>query len=388
MATISPLPSGSYRVRIRRKGMKSLDKSFKSEHEANEWARETESKQMVGHTAHSNAPGSMTVLKAWQGYQLSTIYGEKAPRTRQREVSAMKAIIRLLGEYSLTSLTGPIIQIEFIDKRAREKRKNDFIQGDTIRIEIATLGAILKWAKRRGYIQEVTTRLADFEMPKLGKRNARITREQEQDLYMAAHGYCEALAKKAIEERKEPNWSPLYWLHFVMDTGTRPGEAAKLKMEWIQNAGTEIHIPKEEHKPGTDRIIIVRKGALSKAMAQASKAKSTYLFFSISRKGIPTPLKYSGPYRKIRLLAGVPKEACPHIMRHERISRLFETTSLSDSQIAALVGDKDTASLRPYTHLRTSELREKLEEHQADEDRKALHGIMEREFKKASLNRS
>ena len=61
-------------------------------------------------------------------------------------------------------------------------------------------------------------------------------------------------------------------------------------------------------------------------------------------------------------------------MRHEVISRLFEDTDLSDSQIAALVGDVNVLSLAPYKHLRVGKLRGKQDAHIA-EQRSAMDAI-------------
>jgi len=364
LATISLLPSGSYRARIRRRGVKNLDKSFKTITEAEAWAKEIEAEQAKGYTAHSKEPGAMSLTEAWHGYQTSITYREKAPSTQKREQSAMLAVKRLIGEYSLTSLTEAIIQRDFIDKRTREKRKDDYIQGDTVRIELVLVTSILIWAKRRGHISEVVSKKADFERPKLGKRDQRISREQEQQLRSAARIYNAMRAGEDLDAKKLPNFSPSAWLDFCLATGTRPGEAAKIELAWIKYENTEIHM---RHKPGTKRVIIVTPGSLEKQIERARAAKSKFLFYSISREGKPTYFKYSGTFTKIRTLAGLPKTIIPHIMRHEYISRLFETSGFSDGQIASLVGDEDVASLKPYMHLRTSELRGKLEEHQKAE---------------------
>lgn len=363
MATISLLPSGAYRVRIRRRGVKSLTQSFKSEKEADTWAKETEASLAIGFTAHVKEPGAMSLTEAWSGYQTSITYREKAPSTQKREQSAMLAVKRLLGDYSLTSLTEAIIQREFIDKRMLEKRKDDFIQGDTVRIELVLITSILIWAKRRGHISEVVSKKADFEKPKLGKRDQRISQEQEQALRTSAKIYTATRIGIDLDAKKLPNYSPEAWLIFCLETGTRPGEAAKIQLKWIKD-GNAIHM---KHKPGAMRVIIVTPGSLDAQIERAKKAKSNFLFYSTSRDGHPTFFKYSGIFNKIRNLAGLPKTIIPHIMRHEYISRLFERSGFSDGQIAALVGDADVASLKPYMHLRTSELREKLEEHQKAE---------------------
>lgn len=238
MATISLLPSGSYRARIRRRGMKNLDKAFKTKNEAETWAKETEAEQAKGYTAHSKAPGAMSLYEAWLGYKSSFRYSEKAPSTQKREVSAMLAVGRLLGDFSLTSISEAIIQSDFIDKRAREKRKDKHIKGDTVRIEVVLITTILTWAKRRGHIAEVVSKRADFEKPKMGRRDQRISREQEQALRSAAKIYTTARAWQDIESKKPANYTPEAWLHFCLATGTRPGEAATIELKWIKEGGS------------------------------------------------------------------------------------------------------------------------------------------------------
>ena len=95
-------------------------------------------------------------------------------------------------------------------------------------------------------------------------------------------------------------------------------------------------------------------------MACARRVGSPYLFYSLTRAtGEWQPYQYSSAWRRTRKLADVKVEA--HGMRREGISRFFERSSLTDGQIALLVGDVNPMSLEPYKHLRSEELRPQME---------------------------
>jgi integrase len=49
-----------------------------------------------------------------------------------------------------------------------------------------------------------------------------------------------------------------------------------------------------------------------------------------------------------------------HDLRHEATSRLFETTTMRDSEVALVTGHKTLAMLKRYTHLRAKDIRDKL----------------------------
>ena len=50
-----------------------------------------------------------------------------------------------------------------------------------------------------------------------------------------------------------------------------------------------------------------------------------------------------------------------HDLRHEAISRLFETTDLTDMEIMSISGHKSVQMLRNYTHLRSGRLASRLD---------------------------
>lgn len=365
MATPRQLPNGVWRVQILRKGMPKFDRVVPTEAEAWQLIREAEvdlakRKAAIAERSATAADGVRTVRDAWAGYKDSVRYEEKADRTRSREASSAMHILRILGDYALHALTIHDVQ-HYIDTRRKEKNQHGRkLSGDTIRIEKATLSAVLQWAKRRGFIlQNVAYSAKDLEMPRCKGREVRITLRQELRMYELA---------ESRNDRANPNFP--VWLRFQFATGTRPGESARIKLAWVDLNRGEIRIPRMAHKNRRPRLIILVGETLERVRHQASLAAlagSPYLFWSIATKtGDFSPLYYDKAWNAIKTKAGLPADAVPHSTRHEKISRLFETTNFSDSVIAALVGDVDTASLKPYKHLRSAALRERVEDHMSN----------------------
>lgn len=362
MASPRRLPNGTFRVQIIRKGLPKFDRVVNTEEEAWVLIRDAEvdmSKRRAAIAVQTSVStdGVKTVRDAWTGYQDSVRFEEKAVKTRSREVSASVHILRILGDYALHAMTVMDVQ-HYVDVRRKEKNQHGKkLSGDTLRIEKSVISSMLSWAKKRGYIQaNVAYSSRDLEMPKCRGRVVRITMRQELEMYRLA------------EERNErANESFPVWMRFGFATGTRPGEAAKIKVSWLNLERGEIHLPRHEHKNGRPRVIILVGDMLERVRRQAERAALTgspFLFWSISAKdGSFKPLYYDKSWALIRDAVGLPPETVPHSMRHEKISRLFETTDFSDSVIAALVGDVDTNSLKPYTHLRSAALRERVEDH-------------------------
>lgn len=364
MATPRKQANGKWRVQIIRHGMPKFDKVVDTEEEAWQVIREAEvdlAKRRVSIAERTSASldGVKTVRDAWAGYKDSVKFEEKAAKTRSREIAASVAILRILGDYALHALTVRDLQ-HFIDTRRKEKNQHGKrISGDTIRIEKSTLSSALSWAKRRGYVeQNIAYSARDLEMPRCEGREVRITQRQELQMYELA---------ESRSERANQNFP--VWLRFQFATGCRPGESARIKLAWVNLERGEIHIPRYAHKNRQPRLILLVGDMLERIKRQAGLAAvagSPYLFWSISTvDGAFAPLYYDKAWNAIKTKVGLPTDAVPHSTRHEKISRLFETTDFSDSVIAALVGDVDAGSLKPYKHLRSAALRGKVEDHMA-----------------------
>jgi integrase len=362
MASYRTMKSGSTRVLIRRKTLGSLCKTFKTADEAHRWA-EAEEARMLRQVLEEPAGAAIgiTLREAWEHYQRSPDFKKKAPSTRRRETQAAVPVLRHMGGLSMMAINRARAQY-YVDERCTEKNpRGEDLAGDTIYREKELLSALFRWAIIRGYATVNPTKMG-LAMPKCNIREARISVEQESKLYDAAFDYIEP---KGAGHPPNPNL--FTWFQFVMLTGTRPGEAAKIELEWVNMKGKEIRIPRMSHKTRRPRIILLTEATARMVKLQLEYAKgegSHYLFFSRGKGGFK-PYAYAKPWRAICKRAGVPDSVKPHSARHELISRLFERTDLSDSQVAMLVGDVHPLSLKPYTHLRANRLRPKLAEFEA-----------------------
>jgi integrase len=373
MATISKLPSGRFRAQIRRKGFAEIHQIFNSHAEAEAWVNDVEPR-LLGKDVQQQVSAA-TLRDIWKSYHLSTTFANKRPATRIRETHAWAPIDRLVGGVPIAGLSEQAVQIQFFDPRTAEKNKQGGrISGDTVRIERALLSQLFSYGKRRGLVTYNPIKGGDFDLPKCRPREGRINRIMEQKLYDTAKihlnkGFDWAAFEegKAGEDSKE-NLSGVNWLIYMFNTGSRPGEASKIKLSWISSDFTRINVPAANHKPDHPRIVLTDhiKFKLEGWVDNAEKQGSEWLFYSFTQKDmkvIPRPFDYSAFWRRVAKKAAVEKGITPHIIRHEFISRLFEETNLSDRQIATLVGDKNPASLQPYAHLRTGLLAPNLQSH-------------------------
>lgn len=357
MATIAQRPDGKWRVQIRRKALGRHEGTFDTREEADAWARETEARLISRAVMEPIAGSGLLFETVAHQYLNSRTYLEKAEKSRSRELQCSVRVLEHFSGKTIASISRHAIQ-QYIDKRATDRKKNgQLYSGDTIRLERAFISCVFRYALRRNLVSENPAN-TELDLPACHSREGRILPEQEIDLYDTAVEY-------AISHHKT-NGNLVPWLDFVFSTGVRPGEAAKLELDWIKFEKEEIHIPRRGNKNRAPRVILLTEALTRMLKTQAEAAKkagSPYLFWSFTKKRGFTPYSYNQPWRRICDKAGIPKDIVPHLVRHEFISRLFESTSLSDTQVATLAGDVHVLSLEPYKHLRTNRLRPSFEEH-------------------------
>lgn len=397
MATIHELPSGSFRVQIRRKGVAAVGKTFKTRAEAEDWARDQENGLMGKHhqAAARVAADGLTFAELVQRYFDSPVFSGKAESTQSRERGTAKRLLEQFGSYGIGVIDSGVVQ-DYLDVRAKERKRlasgrvlKVSVSADTVRLEKALLSQLFKFAKRRKLVAQ-NIMLDSFDLPTCKPREGRITLQQQMRMFDAAQ---ELLADP------KANRSLLPWLFFVFETGTRPGEAAKAELEWFNLEARKVNIPRRGQKKRNPRVVLLSDElveVLTEQAALAKEAGSAYMFFSRVKEArerdkrgqpvrrrrtaeetaarAPKPYAYHSSWGRLCARAGVPKGVNPHIVRHEFISRLFENTDLNDGQIAALVGDVNVLSLEPYKHLRVERLRTKQDAHM-DELRQALEQL-------------
>jgi len=227
-------------------------------------------------------------------------------------------------------------------------------------------------------------------LPKCKMREGRINREVEQRLYDVGFDHLSSgldwdeFDKTGGGDNPNDNMSGYNWLRYMFQTGSRPGEASRIKLSWISSDFTRIHVPAEYHKPRVPRVVLTDQISMSLQgwYENAKKKGSEYLFYSYTTERELRHFDYSAFWRRVAPKAKLEKGITPHIIRHEFISRLFEETDFSDTKIAAIVGDTNTASLRPYVHLRAAALAPDLKVHNQQEILRRHDEVKKRKQKK------
>jgi integrase len=367
------LPSGHWRAVIRRKSLGTHSAVFPTREAALRWRAEKLAALYKAKSATSTAPALKDVVAE---YLLSVRYLRKAPGTQTREKCAVAPLLFVGGrkggnprpwsEHPVDIIDGLDIQ-NYIDTRTREpcqRNTGKTVSPDSVRLEVRLLSCVFKHAVQRRYRQgnPALARHSGFDLPPSNVRDTRISSVDEFHLYDHAYG--------RICDSRRANAALYPWLKFVGATGCRPGEAARIELAWYNVEARHIDIPRRGTKKRNPRRVLITEALAAELQAQfdrAISAGSKYLFFSKSRKsGEPIPFQYSTGWRAVRKLAGVTSEA--HGMRRELISRLFESSGLTDGQIALIVGDVNVMSLEPYKHLRATELRAQYDAFQQAQD--------------------
>lgn len=359
------LPSGRWRAQIRRADLGHHGVVFDTQAAAVAWER-AKLGELLTKRAKENGQGK-SLAAVVDEYFASARFLRKAEGTQRRERSAAQAVLNRWagkGQVCRPWSDKPVELIDATDinahiglRMAERTRRGQPVSPDSIRLEVRLLSAVMKHAVRQRYrtSNPALARLSGLDMPVTTPREGRISEAQELKLEASARGRITRSA------RSNPCLYP--WLIYVRETRSRPGEAAKIELAWIDLDKKVIDVPRRGSKKRTPRRVILTDDMVALVAAQRERALrdgSRFLFYSRHRKtGEWQPYKYSHAWQDIRAEAGVASEA--HGMRREGISRLFERSNLTDGQIALLVGDVNPMSLEPYKHLRAGELRPQLE---------------------------
>ena len=89
-----------YRVQVRRKGFPTYDQVF-----ATRQLAEAAQARVLGEQKLVLKPGDITLNEAWERYRDSVDFSRKSASTQKPELTRIKPILAVLGEYSATALT-------------------------------------------------------------------------------------------------------------------------------------------------------------------------------------------------------------------------------------------------------------------------------------------
>lgn len=324
MATFTKRANGKWQVKIRRKGQKTLSKTFLQKSIAQQWARDVELK--IDRGAFESTLLAETVLfsASLQRYWEEVVQYQKAANTT---IYTLNTWITLFDGYHMLDMTTDVIK-EYKEKRLKT------VKGDTIRRELLLLRRFFKYAMDEWQIYlPKGNPILPISLPKKGRsRERRLESGEYQKLMVEANKYQGIIS---------------YLIDFAIETGMRRGEILKLSWSELCVNKRTIRIP--DTKNGDDRIVPLSTKALNILTLQPKKSEKV---FNITADTV------THAFAKVATRAGL-KNLRFHDMRHEATSRLFER-GLQLMEVSAITGHKDLTMLKKYTHLRAEDLAKKL----------------------------
>lgn len=326
--SITALPSGRYRVQIRKRSLK-FDQLFDTRKEAERAEAEA--------LARAQPPDQdIKVRSLWARYVDSQLFGDKTENTRRTERTRIQPILEHLGNYTLGELEkSPGVIYDYMDMRRKHisPRTKKKLSGTSVRLEIAALSSVVEFAKKRRLVHE--NFVSRISRPASGRRNRRISNEEQGSLSIHSRSEHETLARAAR-----------FGL-LVRHLGCRPGELCALLISQVRLERQEVYFP--ETKNEEDRAAHLTKDARELIHLQLETVPEgcPYLFWSVSRSGEFTPYGYASGVRLLRRKGVVESDYHSHAGRREFVSRGIEA-GVPLTTLKKQSGHKSTQALEIY----------------------------------------
>lgn len=327
MASITKVGS-SWRALIRRKGHKTLCKTFKTKAQAEVWARQRESEIDRGEIVAE--PGVLTVLELLRAYRELRDQARPIADT-SNEHYMLKHLEAGLGHQRVSALSTEDL-VGFC-----QMRKEEGAGPYTINMEISKLGTALRYAG--AFLKISLPDIVGQARPLLnhlgligggGKRERRPTEDE---------------IARLLEQLKQP-YADI--VRFGIATAMRRGEIVKLRWDDLDSEKRLVLVRDRKDprkKQGNDQWIPLLGDAWDLVQRQPTNSDR---IFPVHEQ---TLSKY---FKEACDALGIP-DLHFHDLRHEGTSRLFEK-GYEIQQVSLVTGHKDWRHLRRYTNLHPEDL--------------------------------
>ena len=315
MATFTKVNTG-WRAQIRRKGHKSIARTFDTKAEAERWAFDIESTIGNGTYVDNREALSTTLQECLERYAIEVIPHKKGARQDSYRIKAWQS------DPLATKGIGTIKQIDVA--RWRDGRMAEGYSGGTITRDLALLSHVFTIAiKEWGF--PIANPVLMIRKPKSNLARDRRLHPGEEELLLK---HCD------FEMRS--------FIILAIETAMRRGELAKLRREWIK--GRVAYLP--DTKNGSPRAVPLSKRALEAISALPIRIDGKLFEYQDDA--------YTKEFIRVCKRADISGLRL-HDLRHEATSRLFEK-GLDVMQVKTITGHKSLQMLSRYTHLKADEL--------------------------------
>jgi integrase len=355
-----------YDCRIHRRGLGTVSKTFKKKDEAERWSNGVESKIDRGESVSRKADKTMFVAACAEFLQ-----HYKPLKGKEKEITpgVVQVVQRLAYDFkprAISQITNQVIQAwidEFLNTEVatqerkiihpyynagldKDGNKRKYSEG-TVRRHFFVLKKVLEWYSVRENFILPSNLFLQIRVPRAwaGKRRRRLEAGELELLHAAA--------LKGYDHKVE--WPLL--IDFAVNTAARSQEIIKAKWSDLNLEGRSWAIPPENVKTATFRTVPLSKKSLTilEKMDTLKKSGDDRIFHMWRDSAT-----VSKGFRRLTVRAGV-DDFRFHDLRHEGVSRLFETTDLTDSEIMSITGHTSSEMLKAYSALRPNALARRLD---------------------------
>jgi integrase len=329
MASISRLPSGKWRARVRVAGVY-RGQSFDTRKQATAWAAEVE-----GLVDSASVSGLSAVPKTATASDLIGKYTESVPnRWGKTKTASLKMLDRELGTVRLSALNAAALR-DFIDARAKQGAGGVTIAGD-----LSILSAVLKWARSARQL-DVDPRVALDARASLPHRGL-DTRSQEREREPTDAELAILYAHWASKPRMRNDMRTV--CEFLLATAMRLGEVCSLRIEDIDPTVPSIVVRDRKdprRKKGNTQTVPLLPEAWAIAQRMQGERNEGQLFAGL------TTVAASAAFTRACTDCGI-EDLHLHDLRHRGTADLFRK-GLDIPRVALMTGHKTWQMLRRYT---------------------------------------
>lgn len=319
MATFTQFKSG-WRAQVRRKGHKSIARTFNTKAEAERWALVIESKMGVGTYVDNRETLSTTLLECLERYASEVTPHKKGAK---RELDRIKV---WQSDRLATKAVGTIKQTDVA--KYRDDRLNSGISGSTVKKELALLSHVFTIAiKEWGF--PLTNPVVMIRKPKVAKGRDRRLEHDEEDIILGA---CDAEMKAFVI--------------LAIETAMRRGEIHGLQRKWIK--GQVAYLP--DTKNDSARAVPLSKRALEALASLPARIDGGLWRLDAN--------SYTRKFHQVCVSIGI-HDLRLHDLRHEALSRMAEL-GLSIMELKAIGGHNSVQMLARYVNLNVNDIAKKL----------------------------
>ncbi len=335
MATFTQLPSGRWRVQIRRRGLYRAG-TFRLKRDAESWSREIERQADYASAGSYAPPPKMATVS-----DLIDAYINDTAKDHGKTKTATLAMLkRQIGSTRLVHLNDLTLR-DFVDRRAKAGAG-----GVTIAADLSYLGAVLKWGRhvRRLDLRPELAKEARQALPYRGlsTRGGERNREPSDDELQRLYALWKAKPRLRIDMQTI--------CEFALATGMRLGEICRLEIEDINVEERTVLIRDRKdprNKAGNNQRVPLLPAAW-KIVERIMQEREFGYLFPVNADSVSTA------FTRACHKAGI-TDLHFHDMRHRATAEFFRM-GLDIPRVAVLTGHKTWEMLRRYTDIKPGDV--------------------------------